>query len=49
MFSRLVKELSEKEGITETLKAFDQMKWVRRMNIVRQTTTETVNHALIYA
>ena len=49
MFFRLVKELSEKEGITEALKAADQMEWVRRMNAVRETATEIVNNDLIYA
>lgn len=43
MFSQLVKELTEKEGITETLKATDQMEWVQRMNSVRETATEIVN------
>lgn len=49
MFSRLVKELAEKEGITETLKAENQMLWVQRMSAVRETTTEIVNNDLIYA
>lgn len=49
MFLRLVKEVAEKEGITETLKAEDQMLWVRRMNSIRDTATEIVNHDLIYA
>jgi len=49
MFFRLVKELAEKEGITETLKAENQMLWVRRMNAVRETATEIVNNDLIYA
>lgn len=48
MFSRLVKELAEKDGITEHLKAADQMKWVRQMNTVRETAVEIVNHDLIY-
>ena len=48
MFSRLVKELAQKEGITETLKAENQMLWVQRMNSVRQTATKIVNHDLIY-
>ena len=48
MFFRLVKELAEKESITETLKADNQMLWVQRMNSVRQTATEIVNHDLIY-
>lgn len=49
MFFRLVKELADKEGVTETLKAAGQMEWVRRMNVVRETATEIVNNDLIYA
>ena len=49
MFSRLVKDLAEKEGITEKLKAKNQMLWVQRMNAIRETATEIVNHELIYA
>ena len=49
MFFRLVNELSEKEGITEKLKAENQMLWVRRMNAIRETATEIVNNNLIYA
>ena len=48
MFSKLVKELAEKEGITETLKAENQMLWVQRMNAVRETAMEIVNNDLIY-
>ena len=48
MFFWLVNELAEKEGITETLKASDQMEWLRRMNAVRETATEIVNNDLIY-
>ena len=48
MFLRLVKELAEKEGITETLKAKNQMLWVQRMNEVQETATKTVNNDLIY-
>ena len=48
MFSQLVKELAEKDGVTETLKATDQMEWVRRMNAVRAQATEIVNNELIY-
>ncbi len=48
MFLRLVKEFAEKEGITETLKAKNQMLWVQRMNEVRETATKTVNNDLIY-
>ena len=49
MFFRLVKELVEKEDITESLKADDPMLWVQRMNAVRETATEIVNNDLIYA
>ena len=48
MFSQLVKQLAEKDGITETLKADNQMLWVQRMNAVRETATEIVNSELIY-
>jgi hypothetical protein len=48
MFFRLVKELSEKEGVTETLKAENQMLWVQRMNNIRNRATEVVNTELIY-
>ena len=49
MFSQLVKQLAERDGITETLKASDQMEWVRRMNAVREMATEIVNKELIFA
>ena len=49
MFFRLVNELSEKECITEKLKAENPMLWVRQMNAVRETATEIVNNNLIYA
>ncbi len=48
MFFRLVKELAEKDGITETLKANDQIEWVRRMNSVRSQATDIVNEELIF-
>ena len=48
MFSQLVKQFAEKDGITETLKASDQMEWVRRMNAIRAQATEIVNNKLIY-
>ena len=47
LFSRLVKEHAEKEGITEQLKATDQMKWVQRMNNIRELVMETLNSELI--
>ena len=49
MFFRLVKELAQKDGITEVLKATDQMEWVRRMNAVRKIAEETVYIELIYS
>ena len=42
MFSMLVKQLAEKEGITETLKATDQMTWVGRMNSIHARAKEIV-------
>ena len=48
LFSRLVKEYTEKEDITEQLKATDQIKWVQRMNNIRDRAMEIVNHDLIY-
>ena len=49
LFLRLVKQMADAEGITETLKASDQMKWVRRMNSCRDRATEIVYHQVIYA
>lgn len=48
LFSRLVKECAEKEGITEQLKATDQMKWVQQMNNIRECVIETVNVKLVF-
>lgn len=48
MFLRLVKELAEKENVTEELKATDQMLWVKKMNNIRNRATEIVNAELIY-
>ena len=48
MFSQLVKQLAERDGISETLKATDQMEWVRRMIAIRAQATEIVNSELIY-
>ncbi len=49
MFFRVVKQLAEKEGVTEKLKAENQMEWVGRMNNIRNRATEIVNADLIYA
>ena len=48
MFFRLVKEIAEREGITEKLKAENQMEWVGKMNIIRDRALEVVNNDLIY-
>ena len=49
MFDRLVKQLAEKEDITEQLKAQDQMAWVGAMNNIRNRAEEIVNTEVIYA
>ena len=43
LFSRLVKEYAEKEGVNEQLKSTNQMAWVRQMNNIRSRATEVVN------
>ena len=48
MYSRLVKQLAEKGGISETLKAENQMLWVQRMNSICNSAAEIVNNELIY-
>ena len=48
MFSRLVKQMAEREGVTEKLKVDNQMEWVGRMNNIRSRATEMVNADLIY-
>ena len=47
LFLRLVKQMADAEGITETLKASDQMEWVGRMNSIRNRAAEVVNNELI--
>ena len=48
MFFELVKQMTAQEGITEKLKAQDQMLWVQRMNNIRDRAMEVVNNDLIY-
>lgn len=48
LFIRLVKDLAEKENITEKLKAENQMLWVQRMNNIRKRTIEIVDSMLIF-
>ena len=49
MFFRLVKQLAEKEGVTEQLKAENQMLRVKQMNNLRNRATEIVNAELVYS
>ena len=48
LFSRLVKEHAEKEGVSEQLKAGDPMAWVRKMNNIRERATEIVNAEVVF-
>ncbi len=49
MLDRLTKQMAEKQGITEELKAQDQMVWVGAMNNIRNAVEEVINSELIYA
>lgn len=49
MLDRLVKQMAEREGITETLKAQNQMAWVGAMNSIRNRAEEIVNAEVIFA
>ena len=49
MFSRLVKDLAEKENVTEKLKAKSQMLWVQKMNHIQACAREFINSELIYS
>ena len=48
LFLELVKQMTAREGVTERLKAQDQMLWVQKMTNIRDRATEIVNHDLIY-
>lgn len=48
LFSRLVKDLAEKENVTEKLKSDNPMFWVQKMNNIRNRATEIVNEQVIY-
>lgn len=48
MFSRLVKQMAEREDITEQMKADNQLMWVQRMNNIKNRATEIVNTDIIY-
>ena len=49
MFEHLVKQMAEREGVTEQLKAANSMEWVRKMNSIRNRAVEITNSELIYA
>ena len=48
LFSRLVKEYAEKEGVTEQLKSADQIAWVRQMNNIRSRAIEVISKELTH-
>ncbi len=48
LFDRLMWQRAERESITETLKADNQMEWVQRMNVLRSAVIETVNAEVIF-
>ena len=48
LFSRLAKEYTKKEGITEQLKVTNQMKWMQRMNNIRERVTEVVYSDVVF-
>ena len=48
MLELLIRQMAEREGVTEELKATDQMEWVRRMHNIRNRAEEVVNSELIY-
>ena len=48
VFFRLVKQLAEREGVTEQLKVDNQMDWVAQMNNIRSRVTEIINNDIIY-
>lgn len=49
MLSQLVKQMAEREGVTEQLKADNQMEWVSRMNNIRNRAIEAVNTDIVFA
>lgn len=49
MFSRILKEMAEQQGVTEQLKASNQMAWVGKMNAIRNSAMEIIKTELIYS
>lgn len=48
LFSRLVKQYAEKEGVTEQLKATNQMKWAQKMNNIQERVIKVVNAEVVF-
>ena len=48
MFDLLIKQYAAREGVTEQLKAKDQMEWVRRMNSIQERVTEVICKEIIF-
>lgn len=48
MFELLIKQMAERDGVTEKLKAENQMEWVGRMNNIRNRAIEIVNNNILY-
>ena len=49
MMDRLIAQMAKAEGVTKSLKATDQMEWVRRMNSIRRRAEEVILNDLVYA
>ena len=49
LFLRLVKQMAERQGVTEQLKAASSMEWVRKLNSIRNRAVEITSSELIYA
>ena len=47
MFDRLIEQMKDRDGITEDMKAANQLEWVQRMNVIRQEAAEIVTKELI--
>ena len=48
MFTRLVKQMAEREGVTEQLKVDEPTEWAARMNNIRNRVNETVNSMILF-
>lgn len=49
MFERLIKQMAQREGVTEQLKAVNQITWIRKMNNIRNQASEVIYDEIIYA